>query len=306
MLVFSGMYRLEISHNPLTDIPDDAFFGLDRALWELRLHDNELIDVPSKALRHLQKLRVLDLSSNNIGCIELDSFRGLEESLAVLSLADNSLNALKPDSFMGLSNLEDLDLSGNNLGHIDMNLFRDGMPKLSKVCYRRGRSIAQPCPLLTFYYIHIPQLSLADNLLFEIPYISLGPLRALRHLDVSHNVIKTIPQDDPTFDTRSPAKLTLDTLHLGFNAIESIPTGAFSRFDVMNVTFLDGNPINHIGDEAFRAVKMRELYIRHCGLSIIGTKSFVGMSTLLQLLDLSGNNITELPENLLRGFDDFR
>lgn len=129
----TGMYRLEISHNPLSEIPDDAFYGLDRALWELRLHDNELIDVPSKALRHLQKLRLLDLSSNNIGCIELDSFRGLEESLAILSLADNSINALKPDSFMGLSSLESLDVSGNNLGHIDNNLFRDGMPKLAKV-----------------------------------------------------------------------------------------------------------------------------------------------------------------------------
>lgn len=128
------MYRLEVSHNPLTEIPDDAFVGLDRTLWELRFHDNELIEIPSKAIRHLQKLRVLDLSSNKIGCIELDSFRGLEDSLAILSLADNSLNTLKADSFMSLTSLETLDLSGNNLEIIESTLFRDGMPKLTRVC----------------------------------------------------------------------------------------------------------------------------------------------------------------------------
>lgn len=136
--------------------------------------------------------------------------------------------------------------------------------------------------------------------------MALGPLRALRHLDLSHNLIKIVQQDDPTVDSRFATKLQLDTLHLGFNGIESISTAAFNHIDVMNVTILDGNPIKHIGEEAFRAVKIRELYIRHCGLSFIEPKSFTGIATTLQLLDLSGNNITELPEHLLRNFDDFR
>ena len=54
-----GLYRLEISYNPLTDIPDDAFAGLERTLWELMLQHNHLIDIPSRAFRHLQKLRHL-------------------------------------------------------------------------------------------------------------------------------------------------------------------------------------------------------------------------------------------------------
>lgn len=54
-----GLYRLEIAQNLLTDIPDDAFVGLERSLWELMLPFNELIEVPSRAIRHLQKLRLL-------------------------------------------------------------------------------------------------------------------------------------------------------------------------------------------------------------------------------------------------------
>lgn len=128
-----GLYRLEISHNPLTEVPDDSFIGLERSLWELMLQHNELIDIPSRAIRHLQKLRHLDLSGNQISCIEQESFRGLEDSLQTLILSKNSLNSLPPDSFSTLPLLDTIDLSGNNIAKIDANIFRDGMPKLAKV-----------------------------------------------------------------------------------------------------------------------------------------------------------------------------
>lgn len=150
--MFAGLYRLEISHNQITEIPDDSFFGLERSLWELMLQHNELIEIPSRALRHLQKLThlgkyetdliqhsiqniffSLDLSGNQISCIEPDSFRGLENSLHTLILSKNSINNLPPDSFSTLPQLDTIDLSGNNLESIDANIFRDGMPRLSKV-----------------------------------------------------------------------------------------------------------------------------------------------------------------------------
>lgn len=143
-------------------------------------------------------------------------------------------------------------------------------------------------------------------MLFEIPFQTLNPLKMLKVLDLSHNAIRAIHQEDPSSLDRPMHKLALDTIHLEFNNIESIPSGAFNNFDVVNVTYLDGNPITYIGDEAFRTTKLRELYIRHCGLSFVAPNSFKGMGTTLQILDLSGNNITELPENLLRNFDDFR
>jgi hypothetical protein len=43
-------------------VSDEAFLGLERSLWELKLQYNEFTDVPSKAVRHLQKLRLLDLT----------------------------------------------------------------------------------------------------------------------------------------------------------------------------------------------------------------------------------------------------
>ena len=49
-----GLYKLQIKNNPLVDIPEEAFLGLERSLWELDLSYNQFVSVPSKSFRHLQ------------------------------------------------------------------------------------------------------------------------------------------------------------------------------------------------------------------------------------------------------------
>lgn len=58
------MYRLAINQNPLESIQDEAFYGLDNTLWELELREDKLTVVPSRALRYLQKLHLLDLTGD--------------------------------------------------------------------------------------------------------------------------------------------------------------------------------------------------------------------------------------------------
>lgn len=120
------------------EIPESAFDGLERSLWELAIHHNQLVEVPSRALRNLKKLKYLDLSGNQIDCIELDSFSGLEGSLERLILADNSIDSLPRDAFSSLPKLETIDLSGNNIAYLDPKLFQDGMPALAKVHFKNS------------------------------------------------------------------------------------------------------------------------------------------------------------------------
>lgn len=147
------------------------------------------------------------------------------------------------------------------------------------------------------------QLLLSNNVLIEVPYMAISPLKSLRVLDLSNNVVKSIRRENSS--TIAP-KLILDRLHLEFNHIEEIPTASFANFDVVNITYLDGNPLRMLGDRAFESARIRELYIRHCGLSVISPASFDGMGKTLQILDLSGNNLTALPMNILNGFTEFR
>lgn len=272
----TGLYRLEISRNPLFEVHDDAFHGLERSLWELILHSNGLIEVPTKALRYLHKLHHLDLSGNEIGVIERDSFRGLQNSLEILNLGDNSISQIPIDAFHGLPNLKELDLSSNNLHEITPDVFREQMNSLVKVNF-------------------------ADNLLKEIPYVPLAMLKSLRQLDLSSNQITGFQIE--TGNQPMSIKLALDQIHLEHNEINVIQPGAFQYFLTVNRTFLDFNPIHIISDNAFQSARIRELYIRHCRLDFIEPSAFAGLESSLQVLDISGNNITTLSDKLFNSFD---
>lgn len=129
--LFNQIHILQLTKFELS--VENAFNGLERSLWELSLHHNQFVEVPSSALRNLNKLKYLDLSGNQIDCIESDSFSGLGGSLVYLNLAENSIDSLPHDAFGSLPKLDTIDLSGNNIAYLDPNIFQEGMLALSKV-----------------------------------------------------------------------------------------------------------------------------------------------------------------------------
>nr|CAD7400647.1 unnamed protein product [Timema poppensis] len=286
----TGLYRLEISHNPLPDIPSEAFVGLERSLWELELQHNQLMSVPSRSIRHLQKLRRLDLTGNRISEIFPENWRGLENSLQTLILADNTLSSLPPDAFSNLPNLETLDMSGNDLLGFDPSTFHNGPARLSS-------------------------LFLADNQLTSIPYQQVSVLRLLRTLDLSGNMISHL--HSATSEPEQPGvQLSLDTLRLDYNQIQYLPPGSFQHFDILNRTFLDGNPLfmvevgiirnlrsiilsklpqNQIGPDDFVefGVDLEEIKIQESNLKTLKNHAFKHVRGLKRL-DLSENNIKQV------------
>lgn len=46
--------------------------------------------------------------------------------------------------------------------------------------------------------------------------------------------------------------------------------------------------------------------MRHCSLQYVSPIAFEGLGNSLQILDLSANNITSLPDNVFNNFDVFR
>ncbi|XP_067012092.2 chaoptin [Anabrus simplex] len=287
----TGVYRLQISENPLPHIPDEAFQGLERSLWELELQHNQLTAVPSRALRHLQKLRLLNLTGNKIAEVSSDMWRGLEGSLLELYLKDNALSTITPDAFSTVPLLETLDLSGNGLVDLEASTFRSGPPRLVR-------------------------LNLADNQLNAVPYRQLNELHTLRHLDLSYNRIAGLHSSsmnsmvpgagDRGHDQPGRAHWALDTLRLDHNQIQFLPPGAFQQFDTVNRTTLDGNPLASVQVDAFRDARIRELSLRDCGLSELSPGAFNGLEGSLQWLDLSANNLTEMPHHLFQQFDSLR
>lgn len=273
----TGLYRLAINENPLENIHEEAFYGLDNTLWELELRRDKLTAVPSRSLRYLQKLRLLDLTGNEITDISGDNWRGLEHTLQTLILSDNSIVNLPLDAFSSLPMLETLNLQGNHLSVIDGGVFRDGMMRLTR-------------------------LSLGDNQLAYIPYEEISPLRQLRFLDLSSNLIKQVP---PAHELNG-IKLSLDTLKLDNNLIRDLLPGSFNYFNVLNSTTLDGNPIYTIREDAFRNAKIKSLSLRDCELVDLSPASFAGLENSLHTLDLSENNLTMISKFMLNKLDSLR
>ncbi|XP_013188195.1 chaoptin isoform X2 [Amyelois transitella] len=273
----TGLYRLAINSNPLETIHEEAFYGLEKTLWELELREDRLTTVPSRSLKYLQKLRMLDLTGNEITELSGENWSGLENTLQVLLLGDNSIASLPLDAFSGLPMLETLDLHGNHLSMIDGGVFRDGMRRLNR-------------------------LLLNDNQLSYIPYEELTPLRQLRFLDLSNNVIKQVP---PVHEVNG-IRLSLDSLKLDYNLIRILHPTSFKYFNVLNSTTLDGNPIYSIREDAFRNAKIKSLSLRDCGLSDLSPAAFAGLENSLQSLDLSENNLTTLSKFMLNKLDSLR
>lgn len=121
---------------------------------------------------------------------------------------------IPPDAFAGLPHLDTIDLTGNHLREIDPSVFREGMGRL----------------------VH---LILADNELKEIPYQALSPLSGLRTLDLSYNRIQRV---EPTEAPHAlNFKMHLNVLKLDYNEISVLIPAAFQNFDIVNITYLDGN-----------------------------------------------------------------
>ncbi|XP_046834184.1 chaoptin-like [Vespa crabro] len=279
-LINTGLYKLQIKHNPLADIPDEAFLGLERSLWELELPYNRLFKVPNKSFRHLQKLRLLDLTGNKISNIAPEHWRGLEDSLQILRLGRNSIEKLPADAFAGLSSLEILDLRENTLKEIDTSVFRDGMAKLT-------------------------HLYLNDNQLVYIPYAQLSSLKRMKVLDLSYNRISKMlhPLQEPEL---RGVQMSLDILRLDYNQIATLMPTDFQHFYKVNKTYLNGNPLAVIESGAFRDSRIKELYFSDCNLIDVNSADFTGLETSLELLDLSGNNITNLQNHIFQEFDFLR
>ncbi|XP_036140371.1 chaoptin isoform X2 [Monomorium pharaonis] len=279
-LMNTGLYKLQIKNNPLVDIPEEAFLGLERSLWELDLSYNQFVSVPSKSFRHLQKLRLLELTGNKISRIAPENWRGLENSLQTLRLGRNAIEKLPADAFVGLTYLEILDLRENSLKEIDPSVFRDGMT-------------------------HLTHLYLNDNQLTYIPYAQLSLLKRIKVLDLSYNSISKmlVAQQEPEI---RGIQISLDVLQLDYNQIETLMSSDFQHFYKVNRTYLRGNPLMVIEEGTFRDTRIRELYLSDCDLLEINSANLIGLESSLELLDVSGNNITALPDRLLQEFDFLR
>ncbi|XP_013182912.2 leucine-rich repeat and immunoglobulin-like domain-containing nogo receptor-interacting protein 1 [Amyelois transitella] len=240
------IHNLQISTCKMKKIEDDAFRGQSAYLKNLNLQDNELTEVPVKALKMLTNLSLLDISKNRITHINNHAFITLRK-LTTLKISDNNVtleslalsgleNSLKnlnlkgtkqkvvPECIRGLRNLAFLDLSQNSIRELpgpDGKGTFEGLDSLTALNLERNLIVTLREDAFMGIKSTLTSLSLLNNLLPEFPTAAIGTLTDLRVLDI------------------------------GFNLLNRLPTDAFLNNPSITLLALDGNPLPTVPVEAF-------------------------------------------------------
>nr|CAD7587692.1 unnamed protein product [Timema genevievae] len=268
--VFQGaenMEKLDLSENFISEIPNVAFKAFTNLKF-LNLSSNLIQSLDSANLALQPGLERLDFSRNNIANIAPGTFLGLRQ-LKHLDISLNALRTVEDDAFEGLENLESLSLKDNNILLIPASAL-GRLPHLSVLQMDFNRVAALSGDILRSVAGQVTSLSLARNVVRELPQAAFQEFKNLVTLDLTGNLLNTISPS-----TFTGLKQSLQTLYLGQNRLK-------------NLQYIDisGNAISAIvngdfdGLESLRYLKMYEL--DEC--TLIEKNAFKPLGNLLQLV----------------------
>ncbi|XP_048483927.1 vasorin [Plutella xylostella] len=239
------IHNVQISGCKVRKIEDDAFRGQGPYLKNLNLQDNNLQEVPVKALKILINLSLLDLSKNKISQIANHSFITLRK-LTTLKLSDNDVS-LSPHAFTGLENsLKNLNLKGTKQKVVPQCI--QGLRSLAFLDLSQNsiRELPGPDGMLTFAGLEsLTALNLERNIIHSLEENAFAGIKeTLSSLSLLNNLL-------PEFPSAAIGTLReLRVLDIGFNLLNKLPADAFLNNPSITLLALDGNPLPTVPEEA--------------------------------------------------------
>lgn len=282
-----ALYKLHLKNNKLEKIPAGAFSELSN-LRELYLQNNHLSDegLDNETFWKLSSLEYLDLSSNNLSRVPA----GLPRSLVLLHLEKNAIRSVDADVLTPIRSLEYLLLHSNQLQ----------APGIHPLAFQGLK--------------RLHTLHLYNNALERVPS---GLPRRVRTLMILHNQIEGIGRDDfattyfleelnLSYNRITSAKVHRDafrklrqlrSLDLSGNRLQTLPAGLPRNVHVLKVK---RNELAALARGALAGMaQLRELYLTGNRLRsrALGPRDWADLEHL-QLLDIAGNQLTEIPSGL--------
>lgn len=243
-----------------------TFYGWT-SLLILRLHNCHLDQLDGEVFDGLNNLVELLLDHNHIKVIPAFSFYGIP-NLRSLSLSHNEILDLNYRDLAGLLNLRDLDLSYNNLSKLSEMTFPP-FPKLELLDLRYNaisHIYAYTFDVMNHtkvLYLGDPEVEI-DFVHSENAFNSLSELRELLILNGTH----------PKFSER-----------------------IFSGLGNLRALKMKGQ-FNELTFDSFGSIpNVTDLKMTHCSIVVLSMDTFYN-NELLEVIDLSHNNISYLPPNI--------
>ncbi|XP_068084727.1 leucine-rich repeat-containing protein 15 isoform X2 [Anabrus simplex] len=214
----------------LTDIPPDSLSSL-KELCELYLSKNNLQNIMSKSLIHLDKLNIIDLSENKIE--DIGKIFEYSVQLREIYLDRNNLTSLVGTEFSNNKELQLISLNENQLSSVHSNTFTQ-LQHLKEL-YMRNNKLSKLSKDIFKENTNLQKLDLSGNNIVHIEVTTFHSQINLQHLYLSENCLKTLP-DEIFSNNRQLIKLFLDS-----NNIEYLYTDIFARNEQLTEINLSNN-----------------------------------------------------------------
>ena len=312
--------ELRLQNNQITSLPSGVLDVLPH-LEEIYLENNKLSLI--HGLDTLKSVRHVSLSRNHIERLSSDTLPGTElsslslghnlirmiddgaflnqSSLSILFLGNNRLGWLGAKSFLGLRNLERLYLQKNNITSIHSECFSSQTRAIQYIdlSFNSLRTISAS---LFAGLAFVEEINLSSNQIMALDDGAFANLRSLRIIDLSTNQLTSL---DYTLIFHLSG---LEILKICCNALNefrgagrglvgmgSSPGGSSSGSSVSNGIYTSGS-----SSSSGPQISLKELDLRE---NLLVGSNLRQMEMLrLEVLQVSGNNLTDLEESTFHGF----
>ncbi|CAG7718947.1 unnamed protein product [Allacma fusca] len=285
---FDGLGQLEdldMSGNKLQALP---IFGNLSLLRTLNFSKNRLREIGK--MENMETLQNLDLSSNLITNLRPEMF-GNTSNLERINLRNNQLTSFK--GFTGFfMRLKEINLSKNQISYVYPNSFEE-FEQLWKLDLSRNRFTFFPTEFLK-NCPDLRQIDLSHNQIKSLNEMNFANFPHLRHLDFSNNLIELILHN--SFLNSSQ----LQYLDISGNKLESIDGNTFHGVIRLELD-LSNNYLATLPPMIFDRIHVQKLHrinLSRNSFQTIPSDALQKQYFYLEALDMSDNQVTEIPNNL--------
>ncbi|KAH8300423.1 hypothetical protein KR018_004929 [Drosophila ironensis] len=289
--------RLMLRHNSIERVSNGWLNELENGLVEIFVVEPQLRSIPAESLNGMINMLAITIQSEELK--HLPDFSGLL-SLTYLSVQTGALQELPPHLFRHLPKLQHIHITGGaGLTRLEAGLF-DGLISLKNLDLSHNG----------LNWIHLRALSrlpnlvslkLSHNQISDVGMVGriVKDLEHLKKLRLDHNLI-TVIEDGSFVDLPN-----LSELHLNDNRITELQYGAFLRTPQLKTIYLQNNIIRRIHPESLlqasgSGVEAVHIYNNEIG-HVEALRALLDALPTLRYLDMSGNQLSELPYGALRG-----
>ncbi|KAF2365715.1 Toll/interleukin-1 receptor (TIR) domain [Trinorchestia longiramus] len=293
-----SLTTINVTYNRLHRLADLGFYSPCYApIAHLFLSYNEVDELPAKALP-TPHLHTFHLDHNKLARIDDYAFRNLAE-IKDLILSYNKLVALPKAAFLDLYQLKNLDLANNSLSSIPPSLFSSLGQLMSLNISHNQLSFSFDNPEPFIGLIRLVVLDLSYNKLYDLRSQVFNHLYSLQVLFLSNNQITYL--SDGIFSYLA----NLHTLDLSDNKLSMLESGTLKGLSVLTHFFVDNNSLEMVSEASFKnSTSLQKLSMT--GNHITEIPKAITSLSLLQVLDLSHNQIAMLERSKLKGLNNLK